>query len=223
MFNLNLGVYEGSIEGLLILVKKRKLSPLEFEIARITSSYLSYLKLQSEVELEKTPHFLVFLSELLLIKSSILLPRPQVIEEENNDLIFYLKEYEGYKGVSLWIGERFEEQGTRIPISFKQEDVEEEIEVSIFDLFSSLKDILSKNKENPVYELVLDEPKIEEAIERIKKRLIEIEKIEIAMLFDVKTRLELIVTFLAILELIRLRFIRAIQYRAFSSIWLVRR
>ncbi|MEW6482461.1 MAG: segregation/condensation protein A [bacterium] len=222
MFKLNLDIYEGSIEEMLVLVKKRKLSPLEFEMAKITSSYLSYLKLQSEIELEKTPHFLVFLSELLLIKSYVLLPRPQVIEEGDNNLICYFKEYEGYKKASFWIEERFKEQEAKIPISFKQKDIEEEITVSIFDLFSSLKDILSKNKESPVYELVIDEPKIEEAIERIKKMFFKIKKIEIAMLFDVGDRLSLIVTFLAILELIRLRFLRAIQYKAFSSIWLIR-
>ncbi|MEW6679671.1 MAG: hypothetical protein AB1297_01440, partial [bacterium] len=89
-------------------------------------------------------------------------------------------------------------------------------------LFSSLKDLLEKNRESPVYEFVIDEPKLEDAIERIKQRLTGIKKIGLAMLFDVKTRLEIIVTFLAILELIRLKFLKAIQYRAFSTIWLVK-
>ncbi len=225
-YKVALPTYEGSVEELLFLVKKRRVSPLELEIAKITASYLEWLHLQQEIELVYQSNLLVFLSELLLIKSGVCLPRPQAKEEEEKggSLITYLSEYKEYKDVSFWIEERFREQETKIPISGKYDDIiEEEIEVSIFDLFSSLKDMLDKRKESPVYELVIDEPRLEDSIERIKKRLIEIKKIEFTVLLDVRNRLELIVTFLAILELIRLRFLKAIQHRAFSSIWLIKK
>jgi len=224
LFRVVLPVYEGSLEGLLLGIKKRRFSPLELEISKITSSYLEWLRLQNEIELEESSNMLVFLSELLLIKSGVFLPKPQSPPPEEDSLIKYLKEYKEYKDVGFWIEERLKEQEERISIRMSQKgNIEKEIEVSLFELFSLLKDILNKKEKGPIHQLVIDEPKLEDEIERIKKKLTETKKIEITSLLDVENRLSLIITFLAILELIRLRFIRAIQYRAFSSIWLVKR
>lgn len=222
MFRIALPIYEGKVEELLSLIKKRKLSPLEFEIAKITKAYLEWLSLKDDISLVVASNPLVFLSELLLIKSGVCLPKPPVIETQEDSLIAYIREYQEYKHIGIWIEERIKEQDTKIPVGLKQEDIKEEIDVSISSLFSSLKEILDKRKESPIRELILDEPSLEDAIERIKRHFSDIKKIEISLLLDIKNRLELIVTFLAILELIRLRFLKAIQYRAFSSIWLVK-
>lgn len=222
MFRIALPIYEGRIEELLSLIKKRRLSPLELEIAKITEAYLEWLSLKNEISLNVASSLLVFLSELLLIKSGVCLPKPQAIESQEDSLIAYIREYQEYKDVGSWIEKRIKEQEVKIPVWFKQEDVKEEIEISISSLFFSLKEILDKRNESPIRELVLNEPRLEDAIERIKEELSNIKKIEISLLLDVGNRLELIVTFLAILELIRIRFLKAIQYRAFSSIWLVK-
>lgn len=222
MFRIALPIYEGRIEELLSLIKKRRLSPLELEIAKITEAYLEWLSLKNEISLNVASSLLVFLSELLLIKSGVCLPKPQAIESQEDSLIAYIREYQEYKDVGSWIEKRIKEQEAKIPIGFKQEDVKEEIEISISSLFFSLKEILDKRNESPIRELVLNEPRLEDAIERIKEHLSDIKKIEISLLLDVGNRLELIVTFLAILELIRIRFLKAIQHRAFSSIWLIK-
>lgn len=221
MFRIAFSLYEGSVSGLLSLVKKGRISPLGFEIAKITGEYIEWLKRQDQSSSEQS-NLLVFLSELVLIKSLFLLPKPQVIQDKQGPIINYLEEYKEYKEAANWIEERIKEQDKKTLISFKQENKKGEIELSIFSLFSSLKEILEKNEE-PTKELIFDEPSLEDEIERVKERFTNVKRMKINMLLDVGDKIKLIVTFLAILELIRLRFLKAIQYRAFSPIWIIKR
>lgn len=223
MFKIALPVYEGSVDELLFLIKKRRISPLTIEIAKITESYINWLRSLNGAPLITSSNSLVFLSELVLIKSFFILPKPQAIEREETSLVDYIKEYKGYKEMSFWIDERIKEEEKRVLISFKQEEEIKEVDVSVFAIFSSLKELLKKRDKPPVYELVLDKPSLEEKIERIKSHLADIKRIEMGVLLDIKNRRELIITFLAILELMRIRFLKAIQHRPFSTIWIVKR
>jgi len=222
LFRVCLPVYEGFIDGLFSLLQKKKITPLDVEIAKITSAYLRYLY-HNEPSLDEGTDFLVTTSNILLLKSNFLLNIQNNKEEE--EFSFNLEEYRGYKDASIWLYERFREEEDIFPINIVYPISEEkEINVSIFELFSSLKGILEKRKGKEIVEFVIDEPKLEESIEKIKDIFKRIKKIKfIKLMQDIKTRIEVIITFLAILELIRISFLRAVQYRPFSNIWLIRK
>lgn len=222
MFSIVLSRFEGSADELLFLIKRGRFSPLEVEIGKITTSYSEWIFKQNDISLEKS-HVLLLLSELMLIKSSYLLPKQRAIEGVKSPIINDLKKYKTYKDAGLWIEERIKEQGGKHSIKLKIIKKKKGGEISLGDIFSLSKEILNKKHKKTLYELTLDKPSIEEVIERIKGGLISIKKIEITKLVDRKNTRELIVTFLAVLELIRLRFLKAIQYRAFSSIWIIKR
>jgi segregation and condensation protein A len=227
-----LPVFEGPLDLLLHLIKKNKIDIYDIPIVEITKQYLDYLELMKELNLEIAGEFLVMAATLIYIKSKMLLPPDETQEEEKPEdpraeLVQRLLEYQAFKEASLKLREREEIWRNifrRTPPKITDLDHEPDLlpfEVSLFDLISAFKNLLSKTPEE-VIEITRETLTVSDRINYIMDRIKGRNGIRFEDLFeDNQTRLTLIITFLALLELMRLGLIKAYQERAFGTIWLI--
>jgi segregation and condensation protein A len=235
-FKIKLDIFEGPLDLLLYLVKKEHINIYDIPIARITDEYMRYLELMRLLDLKIAGEFLVMASTLMQIKSRMLLPVSEQevqkeIEEEKQQLIEQLLEYERFKEIAEELRQRqLERQKSFVrPAPFKPEeavkekDKEKYFEASLFDLLTAFKEVLKDIPVDLFYEAIKDEFTVEEKIHEILHLLLDEEMILLSFLFKkAKNKLEIIVTFLAILELIRLKEIKVIQEKLFGEIKIIR-
>jgi segregation and condensation protein A len=220
--------FEGPLDLLLFLIKKNDLEIKDIPIAHITQEYLSYLDLIKNLNLEMAGEFLVMASTLMQIKAQMLLPSQDVPENEGPDprtaLINKLLEYQKFKEASS-ILTGFHERTKDVyyrhltPV-FGNEDYT--LRASVFDLLTAFKKILEQAPRE-MGQILREEIPIEVKIREIMDRLEERESLSFRDLFPSGIRrIELIVTFLALLELIRLNQAVARQSETFGEIHIYR-
>lgn len=234
-YRIHLPNFSGPIDLLLQLVQKNEVDIALVPLAQITEEYLGYLHLfsrEGNYDLEHTSEFLLMAAILMRIKMKTLLPLPEGMEEEEEDPTFALaqrlEEYHKVKDAASWLREREEMARDYFPhFSIHPEEGRdltqglEEGEVSLADLLIAFKSILERKKEDSFYEITPILVTVEEKIERILNRLREKESLSFNELFEEETkRIEMIVTFLALLELIRLRRVLVKQSKAFGEIFI---
>jgi segregation and condensation protein A len=234
-YKIKLEIFEGPLDLLLYLVKKDHLNVYDIPIAQVTEQYLSYLELMRLLDLNIAGEFLVMAATLIQIKSKMLLPQdPQeVAREEQEDprleLARRLEEYQRFKEIAQGL-RQMEESRQQV---FRRPKVEPEIpaddgkevyfEASIFDLISVFSKVLKDAPRELFYEVVKDEFTIEEKIHQILHLLLEEPVVNLRALFErAKNKFEIIVSFLAILELIRLKEIIVRQNKMFGDIEITR-
>ena len=234
-YKIKLEIFEGPLDLLLYLVKKDHLNIYDIPIAKVTEQYLAYLELMRLLDLNIAGEFLVMAATLIQIKSKMLLPKPpeeQPQEQEEDprlELAKRLAEYQKFKEIAEEL-RRMEEDQQQVfkrpkiePRVFEGEDREIYFEASIFDLIDVFSKALKEAPRELFYEVVKDEFTIEEKIHQILHLLLQEPKIKLLALFDkAKNKFEMIVTFLAILELIRLREIIVRQKTLFGEIEILR-
>jgi segregation and condensation protein A len=222
---LRLERFEGPLDLLLHLIKKNEVSIYDIPIALITEQYLAYLGLMQELNLDVASEFLVTAATLIHIKSRQLLPRPETAEElageeidPRDALVQRLLDHQRFKAAAELLHEREtlrNAQWTRPDARIEAiagEDVEPELDVDLFGLLAAFRRVLERTKAQPVVPLPPEQISIEQRIEQLLERLDRVEACGFEDLFDdVATRGELIVTFLALLEMIRLKLVRAFQ------------
>jgi segregation and condensation protein A len=237
-YKVKLEVFEGPLDLLLYLIKKEEVDIYEIPIERITNQYMQYLSLMQLLNLEVAGEFLVMAATLMYIKSRMLLPTDQQVTdaeaEEGEDprweLIRQLVEYKKFKEAALQLGRREEEQSniftrqspdTGLAIDAKEAPL---ADVSIFDLIAAFNEVLKKaNAREDFREIYEERFTVSDKIEEILYTLRERSGIHFRELFtDNATRAEVVVTFLALLELIRLKRLRVQQNDAFGEIDVVR-
>jgi len=226
-FDIRLQVYEGPMDLLLYLVRKNELEIQDIPIAKIANEYLEYIRLMKLLDLDFAAEFILMAATLMRIKVQSLLPAPSV-EEEEEDPRFELQrrmlEYRKYKEAAARLGHREQAARDHFPRTYVQvaePETKEEMgsEVSLFDLLSAFKEILGRVDKIDVYEIEAPRQSVEERMEEIVSILSEKTGVKFSKLFSSdSTRLHLIVTFLAILELIRLGKILVRQRKAFGQI-----
>lgn len=215
---------------LLYLVKKEHLNIYDIPIAKVTEQYLQYLELMRLLDLNIAGEFLVMAATMMQIKSKMLLPveeSPELEEEEDPraELVKRLLEYEKFKEIAQELRER----ETRQREVFKRPKLETQNEIplkaqgyfeaSIFDLITAFSKALADVPKDLFYEVIKDEFTIEEKIHQILHLLLLEPAVYISELFvRAKNKIEIIVTFLAILELIRMKEIIACQENLFAEI-----
>ncbi|MFH1282482.1 MAG: segregation/condensation protein A [bacterium] len=223
MYKVNVEIFEGPMDLLLHLIKKNDLDIYDIPISQITSEYLTYLDLMKELNLDIAGQFLVMAATLIQIKSALLLPpavsEVQEIEDPRADLVARLLEYQKFKEASKYFQKKEEENRgvfyRGMPL-FSDEDFI--LEADLFDLMGSFRTLLHKAKAD-VQEILYEDIPIEEKIREILSLLEEKEWVTFEELFiNERRRLGLIVGFLAVLELIRLKQIIAYQNKPFSPI-----
>jgi len=227
-YTVKLEVFEGSLDLLLHLIKKNELDIFNIPIAQITSDYLNYIKLFRRLNLDFAGEFLVMASTLIHIKSRMLLPFIETVEEEEPEdyqieLAARLLDYEKFKEAASMLKEREIIQRNiygRLPVIPGEEDYT--IEASLFDLVDAFQRVVFRAEEE-VREIIQEDIRVEDRVREIlnlleNRRFVNFERIFSGQ----RTKRLLIVTFLALLELIRLRMVFARQAKPFGDIRIYR-
>ena len=226
--DVRLDNFEGPLDLLLFLIKKNDLDIKDIPIAQITQEYLGYLDLMKDLNLETAGEFLVMASTLMQIKAQTLLPAPEAIADEGPDpraeLMNKLLEYQQYKeaaGILAGYNEKAKDVFYRvIPPRFGEDDYV--LKASVFDLMNAFKRILEEAPKE-VGQILREEMTVETKIREILDVLTERASLGFDELFaEARRRIDLIVTFLAMLELIRLKQIVARQAELFGEIRIYR-
>ena len=227
--------FEGPLDLLLHLIKKHEVSIYDIPIATITQQYLAYIDVMQEMNLDVAGEFLVMAATLIHIKSRLLLPRVDPSQEDPDEdpreaLVRRLLEHQKFKAAAELLHEREtlrSAQWTRPdgPIAeIAGEAPEPEIEVDLFSLIAAFRSIVERAKQRPKVYLPGEQIPIEDRIEQLLTMLSETEACGFEDLFaDVQTRAGMIVTFLAMLEMIRLKLIRVFQSGAMGPIRVYKR
>ncbi|MBU1124413.1 MAG: segregation/condensation protein A [Candidatus Omnitrophica bacterium] len=231
-YKIKLDIFEGPLDLLLYLVKKDHLNIYDIPIATVTDQYLQYLNLMQLLDLNIAGEFLVMAASLLQIKSKMLLPAEESLspEEAQDDpraeLVKRLLEYEKLKEIAETLRQRetqqrevFKRPKTEIDKELVGSNKEVYFEASIFDLINAFSAALKDVPKEVFYEVIKDEFTIEEKIHTLLHLLLEVSRVSLSELFKkAKHKIEVIVTFLAILELIRMKEIVVLQGGLFQDI-----
>ncbi|MBL0226411.1 MAG: segregation/condensation protein A [Geobacteraceae bacterium] len=234
-YSVHLDAFDGPMDLLLHLIRKNELDICNIPIAVITRQYLDYIKLMKNLNLEVAGDFLVMAATLLQIKSRMLLPldEPEEGEEEEADpraeLIRRLMEYQQYKEAGLLIGARAllgREVFVRTcaePFLTAARNEEGPLEVSLFELVDAFRVLLDRIPAEHFHDVAAAETfSIADCINEVLSLLQERDSVQFDDLVrDDFTRERVIVTFLALLELCRLKLIRIFQNSHEGSIWFV--
>ncbi len=224
---VKIDLFEGPLDLLLYLVKKNHIDIKDLPVSQITEQYLEYLEWMKSLDINIASEYLVLAATLLHIKSRTLLPQPQEPQPQEEDprevLIARLLEYQRYKEAVKQLRARAKEQEK---VFSRQEPVKLEagfFEASIFDLISALRKVLKDVPREVFLEVIRDEYTIEDKIRQINSWFLDNKTLTLSQIFSrARDRIEIVAFFLAILELVRLREIIAVQKQLFGEVWLMK-
>jgi segregation and condensation protein A len=219
--SVQLDIFEGPLDLLLHLIKKNEVSITDIPIATITEQYLATLELMQNLSLDVAGEFLVMAATLIHIKSRMLLPAGDNEAEEDEgvdpheELVRRLLEYQRYKEAAAELEQR---DLLRRDVFVRSATPTEEAgprgfrEVSVFDLLGALKRVIDRLPKDTVHEVALDKITVREKMTSLLETL----RVHGSVLFEslfaeVKSRVEVVATFLAMLELVKVRAIRVFQ------------
>jgi segregation and condensation protein A len=229
-YAVSVAAFQGPLDLLIHLIKKNEVNIYDIPIALITTQYLSYIDLMEELDLDVAGEFLVMAATLIHIKSRMLLPRPDPSQEDDEEdprklLVDRLLEYQKFKTAANLLHEREtvrSAQWLRPEQALSDvagEEGEPELEVDLFSLMAAFKAVLDRAKQRPTVPIPDAQISIEDRIAQLLGRLSETEACGFEDLFcDATSRSALIVTFLALLEMIRLHLVRVFQAGMFGVI-----
>ncbi|OIO74110.1 MAG: hypothetical protein AUJ85_06465 [Elusimicrobia bacterium CG1_02_37_114] len=227
-YDVHLEVFEGPLDLLLFLIRKNDMDIYDIPVSQITAEYLDYISVMKELNLDIAGEFLVMAATLMQIKSKTMLPSPAVEEETGPDpreeLVQRLLEYQKYKQVAQFLSSHeLDEQGVyykSMPVLSEEDYL---LEATIFDLIECFRGVL-KELPGDVKEIVYEEIPIEQKIREILDLLEDSARqgrkyisFKDILIREIK-RIGAVVSFLAILELIRLKQIVARQSKLFGEI-----
>lgn len=228
-YKVKLDVFEGPLDLLLHLIKEEELNIYDIPISKITKQYFKYMDMMKKLNLNIAGDFLVMAATLTYVKSRMLLPKSETADEEEVDdpraeLVRRLIEYKKYKEAAVGLRSREEGMSDSFSRSFVSEwdenDADYLKEVSVFQLLGALRTLLSKADSPQLYEITLEDISVTEKMNGVMERLSFTPRIRFEDVFDVAlSRMEMVGTFLAILELMKQRLIRVFQEKQFGPIW----
>lgn len=231
-YDIRIDKFEGPLDLLLHLIKKNEMDIYDIPIAEITAQYVSYLDAMKHLNLDIAGEFLLMAATLVHIKSRLLLPATQEEEPEEEEedpraeLVRRLLEYQKYKAAAVtldslpWLGrEVFTRPAVVVDLPA---DEEHEFEaVGIYDLMEAVRSLLQKAPEERFHEVDADHLSVTERVNVILALLTGRESLSFREIFNERPdRNEVVVTFLAVLELVRLKLVRLAQHSRFGVIWL---
>jgi len=231
-YRVKLEQFEGPMDLLLHLIKRDKINIYDIPISHITHEYLSYIEMMQELELEIAGDFFVMAATLMRIKARMLLPRRELEDEEEEDpreeLVKNLIEYRKFKKAADHLAEKEDHRlkvfRRPLPDDIAEVKDSQPVELSIFDLMDAFKKILQDLKKQVSYTVRIESHSVEEKIKLVRNRIESGSEILFSELFEGEgSRPEIIVTFMAILELIKSGIVIARQMTGGGDIWLYRR
>lgn len=234
--SIKLDIFEGPLDLLLHLIKKAEVDIYDIPVSEIAEQYIVYLKNMEELDLEIASEFLVMASTLLEIKSKMLLPRKKsedeaaADEDPRKELVEKLVEYKKYKEFAGWLRDIERDNVIYFKPPEIVDDIEENSEVffkniTLENLMVAFKRVVSsyENRFNKRAEIPqdidYDKYRIEDKMEFIEGLLVKKKAIYFSDLFEcAESKMEIVVIFLALLELVKLKRIAAVQYENFGDI-----
>lgn len=236
MYRIKLTDFEGPLDLLLFFIKRDELDIYDIPIAKITKEFLEYLQYLEQLDLDVAGEFIVMAATLMQIKAQMLLPRPDGEAEEEFDprseLVRRLLEYKRWKEMAILLEKKQElmrkiayrgnfENDPKIMI----EDEEENLlrDVTLFDLIAAFQFAVNKMPRKHVHEINKLNVSLEEQTEFILGLFKDREQISFFEIIDAMTeKIRIVVTFLALLELIKSKIIAISQFELYSDISIVK-
>ena len=227
-YEIKLDILEGPLDLLLYLIKKNEIDIYNIPIALITDQYLQYMEIMRSLNLDLAGEYLVLASTLIYIKSRLLLPR-----EENDDfedepdpraeLVKQLLEYQSYKEAALCLDSRLLLERDVFKRSYgineTDETGEDETELNLFDLVKAFQKLVSRMDKQELLEINVERMSLSDRINEIMERLAQVQPLLFTdIIAEVADRRCVIYTLLAILELMKLRMVKAYQSGPFGVI-----
>lgn len=221
-----LDAFEGPLDLLIYLIKRQNLDILDIPIARITEQYMEYVDLMKELRLELAAEYLVMAAMLAEIKSRMLLPRQEAEEGEEDDpraeLIRRLQEYERYKQAAEDLDElpRLERDQFQVEAEMQHKKVEQKLpDLDLREMLLALKDVMHRADMFSKHHVQMEPLSVRERMSLVLGAINSETFTDFIELFDVKEgRLGVVVTFLAVLELIKDNLIILVQVDPFGQI-----
>jgi segregation and condensation protein A len=230
-YKVKLEVFEGPLDLLLYLIKRDEIDIYDISLERITSQYLEYLQAFKELNIELAGEFIVMAANLIYLKSRSLLPRDQQPPEEDAgeddprwELIRQLIEYKKFKEAAAELNLRaLEQERIFVRETASTSAIQEPLrlgEVGIFQLIGAFQTVMKRvEARQDVQEIFNERFTVSEKIDSILQRVAAGARVRFSDLFGAAaSRVEVVVTFLALLELIRLKQVRAVQKHVFDEI-----
>lgn len=234
-YRVHIDVFEGPLDLLLHLIKKNEVAITDVPTAIIIEQYMEYLEMMESLSLDIAGEFLVMAATLLLIKSRTLLPAEEEDEEPELDdprveLMRQLMEYQRYREAALSLGERpllNRDVFAREPL--KRVDPQDPsvqpppggppLKVSVWQLLDAMRKVLERTRPEPVHEVHSEPVSLRDRTRRLLGELAQRRSIDFESLFDNdRTKLQIVVTFLAVLELMKMGAITVLQEQHFGPI-----
>jgi len=227
-YEIKLDIFEGPLDLLLYLIKKNEIDIYNIPIALITDQYLQYMEIMRSLNLDLAGEYLVLASTLIHIKSRLLLPR-----EENDDfedepdpraeLVKQLLEYQSYKEAALCLDSRLLLERDVFKRSYgineTDETEDDETELNLFDLVKAFQKLVSRMDKQELLEINGERMSLSDRINEIMERLAQRQPLLFTdIIEEVADRRSVIYTLLAILELMKLRMVKAYQSGPFGVI-----
>lgn len=218
---VQLEIFEGPLDLLLHLIKKNEVSITDIPIATITEQFLATLELMQSLSLDVAGEYLVMAATLMHIKSRMLLPAGADEEDDEEgqdpraDLVRQLLEYQRFKEAAEGLEKR---EVLKRDVFVRSPEPPEEVEtvgfeeLSLFDLISALGKVLERFPEESVHEVTLERVSVRDKMNALLDHLHRAGKVVFQSLFEgAASRMEVVVTFLAMLELVKIRAVRVLQ------------
>ncbi len=221
-YRVKLDVFEGPLDLLLHLIKKNEVEIIDIPVADITEQYLGYLEMMRELSLDVAGEFLVMAATLMLIKSRMLLPPSEEDEQEESDpraeLVQQLLEYQRFREAAWELAERpllQRDVFVREPLDdpeIKATLDPPPLKVTVWELLEAFRVVLKRAAPEAVHEVILEHVSLRDCAHKLLVRLSQVRCLQFEELFQPESRrLEIIVTFLALLELMKQNAVHVAQ------------
>lgn len=230
---IRLDGFEGPLDLLLHLIRREKLDIWNIPIARVTEQYLEYLELMRDLNINVAGEWLVMAATLIYIKSRMLLPpdpdqtpEEEAQEDPRTELVYQLLEHQKFKSAAQMLSTREEVENAvwANPPKEALEDEKEAVDVSLFDLIRAFGEVVKRFESQAPLEMTEEEITIEQKLAEVRRLLLVHDSVRFSSFFERSpSKQHLIATFLALLELVRLREILLRQKNIFGEIYIRRK
>ncbi|MCK4503922.1 MAG: segregation/condensation protein A [Desulfuromonadales bacterium] len=228
---IHLEKFSGPLDLLLHLIKREEMDICDIQIVKITEQYLTIIEQMKQLDLDIAGEFLMMAATLVYIKSKMLLPVSEELDAEEGDpraeLVKRLLEYQRYKDVAELFQQMPQLERDVFVSQFQlaeligDDGAEEEIAPGVYPLAAAFHRLLAKQPVETFHEVISESLSVADYMERVTAKLLDKNRLSFRDIFPTRSlRSELIVTFLAILELVKMHIIEIVQVDEFSEIWL---
>lgn len=233
MYKIKLPNFEGPFDLLLYFIKRDEINIYDIPISKITQEFLEYIKIMKFFDLELAGEFILMAATLMYIKSQMLLPinkdeNEEAVEDPRNNLVQKLIEYKKFKDAAIELKERLEPNRYIFYRNYFESDklikdsVSNYKNATLFDLINAFKKALDRKRQNEIsHEVEIINLSVDEKSKEIAKLVKNKKRIKFSDLIINLPKMHIVVTFLALLELIKLKTILVFQENDFDDIIIV--